>query len=240
MTESEAAVSSKVEELMNALDQVKRYRALTGLMVDFAIVFLASVSCLLAVELGVNVYRLGSGFPCYIASPASITCTASGVSTNTPLEAIVGLSAVFIPAAGLIIGVYWVDRGLKSVKGGQWKESLKEGFPGALKLLQELKWDAVFEDIRLSKIGYATYFIVKVLGYWMFAIILMTFPYVLLISELHAYPNLYLLAVVSLALVLVMTRGDLQRRYKQLASLDALMWDLRWFSSEFRSARFEA
>ncbi len=60
------------------------------------------------------------------------------------------------------------------------------------------------------------------------------------ISALHLEVNLYMLAAVSLVLVLVLSRDDLQRRYQQVVSLDTLMWDLRWFSSGFRAAKFEA
>jgi hypothetical protein len=92
----------------------------------------------------------------------------------------------------------------------------------------------------MSKIGYSIYFAVKVVGYWLFATILLSFPYVIGISALHLEVNLYIPAFLSLVLVLVLNRGDLQRKYQQVVSLDNLMWELRWFSSGFRSAKFEA
>ena len=63
----EAQVVTKVEQLMRALDQVKRYRALSSLMVDFLIIMLVSVAALLTSELGVDFYKLGSVFGCYYA-----------------------------------------------------------------------------------------------------------------------------------------------------------------------------
>jgi hypothetical protein len=236
----EAQVVAKVEELMKALDQVKRYRALARLMVDFTIIMLLSVAVLLTWELAVNFYKLATGFYCYYGTPGLYTCTASAAIGSPFIQLFAGLSLIVIPAVGLLTGIFWVDRRLKLVKGGEWKDSLKEGFPGAIKLLQELKWDAIFEDIRVSKIGYALYFAIKVVGYWLLAFVILSFPYELGISFLHLEVNLYILAFLSLVLVLVLSRDDLQRRYQQVLSLDTLMWDLRWFSSGFRSAKFEA
>ena len=236
----EAQVVAKVEELMRALDQVKRYRALSRLMVDFLVIMLVSVAALLAWELGVDYYRLGNGFGCYFAPPSQYTCTASMASFSSVLQGLAGLATLLIPAMGLLVGIFWVDRKLKGVKVEEWKEPLSQGFPGALKLLQELKWDTVLDDIRASKIGYSVYFAVKVVGYWILAFVLLIFPYGLGLSFLHLDVNLYAPALLSLVLVLALSGGDLQRKYRQVVSLDNLMWELRWFSSGFRSANFEA
>jgi hypothetical protein len=239
---SDAQVTTKVEELLLALDQVKKYRALSRLMVDFGIIMLASITLLISSELAVNIYRLTGGFPCYYAGPGLFTCTyLLAISPVSPLvQLLAGISQLLIPAAGLLLGIVWVDRKLRSYKGGQWKETLKEGFPGALKVLQSLDWDSVFDDMRVSKIGYSVYFAIKVLGYWMLTFIVLFFPYALAVSGLHAEANFYILGLVSFVLVLVLTRRDLQRRYGQVVSLDTLMWELRWFSNEFRSAEFKA
>jgi hypothetical protein len=236
----EAQVVAKVEELMKALDQVKRYRALSRLMVDFAAIMLVSVVLLLSWELAVNFYRLETGFYCYYSNPGQYTCTGS-LATGSPFFSLfAGFSLLVIPAAALLIGIFWVDRRMKSVKVEEWKESIQEGFPGAVKLLQELKWDSVLEDIRVSRIGYSVYFIVKVVGYWLLASIILFIPYAFGMSALHLEANLYIPLVISLVLVLVLSRGDLQNKYNQVVSLDNLMWELRWFSSGFKSAKFEA
>jgi hypothetical protein len=242
LTTSEADVTQKVEELLLALDQVKKYRALSRLMVDFGIIALASIALLISSELSVNLYRLMSEFPCYYGNLGMFTCTSMlSISLVSPLlQLLAGLSIILIPAAGLLIGITWVDRKPKSYKGGQWKETLKEGFPGALKVLQNLDWDSVFDDMRVSKIGHSVYFVVKVVGYWLLTSIVLFFPYSLLVSGLHTEVNLYVLELVSVVLVLVLTRRDLQRRYGQVVSLDTLMWEFRWFSNEFRSAEFKA
>jgi hypothetical protein len=234
----EALVVGKVEELMAALDQVKRYRALTRLLVDFLVIILVSVVVMFFWELAVNLYKIGTGYYCFYGPPMVYTCTASLATGSHLVQTLAGVS-LLAPTAALLGGVYWVDRKLKSVEVGEWKESLREGFPGAVKLLQEMKWDSILDDIRASKIGYTVYFLVKVIGYWVFAFIVLFFPYVLGISFLHVELNLYILAFLSLGLVLVLSRNDLQKKYNQVLALDSLMFELRWFSDGFKSAKFE-
>ncbi len=237
---TEQTVVAKVEELMKSLDQVKRYKAFTRLMADFLIIFLSSIVALFALELSVNTYKLVSGFSSYFASPNSFVTTYSPTGTSSPIfQLLIALFLFLMPAAGLLIGIFWVDRNLKQVKLNGWKDTLAEGFPGALKLLQELNWDSVLEDVRLSKISYAVYSVIKVIGYWVIALVLLVFPYTIGVSLIHVNVNLYFLLFISLALVLVLSRKDLQRRYRQVVSIDNLTWDLRWFSSEFKSAQFK-
>jgi hypothetical protein len=236
----EAQVVAKVQELMTTLDQVKKYKALSKLLVDFALIMLATTVVLLAWELSVNFYKLGTGFYCYYGVPGLYTCTASPATGSPLLRLFGGLSTILIPTAGLLGGILWVDHKLKLVKVGEWTESLREGFPGAVKLLEELKWDSVFQDIRASRIGYSAYLAVKVVGYWLLATVVMFFPYVFGVSALHLEANFYVLGLLSLVLVLVVSKNDLQRKYQQVVSLDNLMWELRWFSSGFKSAKFEA
>ena len=236
----EAKVVAKVEELMRTLDEVKRYRALVRLLIDFLLIMLVSVVALLALELAVNTYRAQTGFPCYYPTLNAFLCTPVGGQANSPLLQVVATVGLFgIPIVSLLGGILWVDRKLKSVKGEEWKGILAEGFPGALKLLQQLNWDTVFEDIRLSRIGYASYFAVKVIGYWLLALFVIVLPLGFAVSAVHLELNLYIPAVVSFVLALVLSRGDLQRRYNQVVSLDTLMWELRWFSSGLGSAKFE-
>lgn len=240
MNQEEAAVTKKVEELMTALDQVKKYRAFSRLLIDFVIIVLSSTVVLLFLELSVNFTRLATGFPCYYITPGSFTCGASlGVSQPAPIvQLLAGLLLILIPSGGLLIGIFWVDRKLRAVKVGAWRDSLKEGFPGALGLLQAMDWNTVFDDMRISKIGYAIYTLIKVIGYWLLTFIILFFPYGFGISVLHIGVNLYILALLSLILALVLTKSDLAKRYRQVVSLDTLLWELRWFDSEFRRAEF--
>jgi hypothetical protein len=235
---SEGVVVAKVEELMKALDQVKKYKTLSRLMVDFLIILLFSAVVLFFLELVVNFYHLTSGFQNYFAAPITLN-TAHSMAGSTILPWPIAFSVFLIPAAGLLIGIFWVDHKLKKVKLETWRETLTQGFAGALKLLQDLNWDSVIDDIRISKIVYALYFIIKVVGYWIFADVILFFPYLFGLSLIHTSVNFYFLAFISLALVLVLSRKDLQKRYRQVTSLDTLMWELRWFNSEFKSAEFQ-
>jgi hypothetical protein len=237
---SEKAVVAKVEELMKSLDQVRRYRALARFLVDFLIIILFSVAVLFVLEIAVNFYHLTSSFPNYFALPSTLVIVSSAGSTSPILQLLLVLSLILIPAVGLLTGIFWVNHKMKAVEGESWRKTLNEGFPGALKLLQALDWDSVINDIRISKIGYVLYFVVKVVGYWALSIIILFFPYGFGISLLHVNVNWYFLAFISLALVLILSRKDLQKRYRQVVSLDTLMWELRWFNSEFKSAEFQA
>lgn len=243
---SKSTIVEKIEELMLSLDQVKKYRELARLVIDFAIIVLCSVALMLAIELFANYYRVGSAFYCYFQNPLAFTCNQemytngyrllgfNGISNPTVM--LVGLLTLITIPVGVIVGIVWVNHKFKKFSGGAWKNSLTEGIPGALKLIQELDWNSVFEDIRISKIGYALYLIVKIIGYWVLAFVALILPYYLLAYAAHLEINFYILLLVSLALVLVRTRKDLQNRFKQVASLDTLLFELRWFESEFRRA----
>jgi len=237
---SEAAVTSKVEELMNALDEVKRYRALSSLLVDFGIFILVTIVALLSVEVLVNLLRAATGFPCSFTGTQEFSCGGSLGPPALPIvAALLGLSFILIPSAGILGGVLWVDRKYRRVVVGQWKGTLGEGFPGAVKLLTGMKWEEVFEEIQVSKLAYVVYGLIKLAGYFVFVSFLMLIPYTLLVSFVHTDVNPFIVLLVCFVLVLVLCRRDLKKRYRQVWSLDSLMWELRWFSSEFGSASFK-
>ncbi len=230
---SEQIVVSKVEELMRSLDQVKKYKALSHLMVDFLFIVLSSVAALLAFELAVNFLHLSGAFQGYFEGLTTLT-TRSLTSTSQN-----NLFAILVPGLGVLAGVAWVDYKLKKVEVNTWKSTMQEGFPGALKLLQDLDWNAVLQDIRTSKIVYVLYAVAKVMGNWILAAIILIIPLGFGLSFIHATLNMYLFAFLSLILALVLTRKDLQKKYQQITSLDALLWELRWFNSEFKTAEFQ-
>lgn len=236
---SEAEVTSKVEELMQALDEVKRYRALSSLILDFAIIVLTALAALFAFEIIVNMSRVYFGFPCSFWATNSFGCF-PGPGQQLPAAAAAGVLLFLIPTAGVLGGILWVDRKLRRVKVGEWKDTLRDGFPGAVKLLTQMGWDEVFQEIQLSKLGYLVYGAVKVVGYFILAWIVLFFPLALGGSLAHMDFSPYADSAVALALVLALSRKDLEKRYRQVWSLDALLWELRWFYSELGSARFKA
>ena len=217
----EDSLSSKFKEFMTALDHVKKYGALLSALPDFAIIVAISVI------LGISAFILGRLDSVYFSRDA-ITFT------NSSFLMFVSL------IVGIIVGVYWVNRKLKSVKVGLWKEQLDEGLPGVIKLLQELNWDNIFSDIRYAKLGSWLYGITKIGVYWILTVIVFFNLTNWLQNILHFGTADFVVELFSLVLVLVLSKKDICKRYYQVGRLDMLFWELRWFESEFRGADFEA
>ena len=217
----EDALSSKLKEFMTVLDQVKKYSALLTALPDFAIIIALSVIAALST-------LIFSRFDVVFVSRTS----------GSPLSSSF-LFAVFL-LAGIIAGVYWVNRRVKSVKVGQWKEVLDEGLPGVIKVLQELNWDNIFSDIRHAKLGSWLYGVTKIVVYWLLAVIVFSFLTHTLQIIFHFGTADFVVELFSLVVVLVLSRKDICDRYYQVGRLDMLFWELRWFESEFRGANFEA
>ncbi|MCW4016095.1 MAG: hypothetical protein NWF06_06980 [Candidatus Bathyarchaeota archaeon] len=217
----EAALSSKVAEFMTALDQVKKYKTLAASMTDFVLIILGTVVTALSVNISICLSSL------FIGKYVGFSIVSSS------------LIIVLFPA-GIIVAVFWVRHRIKSITIGQWKNKLNEGAPGALELLQNIQWDSIFSDIRYAKLGFFLYEIAKTLVYWVFAAALLFVFNGLVESVLHMTINYVVVMLVSLVVVLVLSKNDLHKRYDQMGRLDWLLWELRWFESEFRGANFEA
>jgi hypothetical protein len=205
------------------------------LLGDFLIILLLSVASLLTVGLVFNFGYLANIVSSYFVYPgmSMVTRSVGTIYSNN-------LPALIIIAGGVLVGIFWVDRRLKRVKLDEWRGTLTEGVAGALKLLNELNWDQVFDDIRASKMAYILYGAIKVAGYWILMMAALALPYGIGLSLIHVNSNLYLLAFISLAAVFAINKKDLQKKYRQVTSLDQLLWELRWFNNEFSSAEFKA
>lgn len=222
----ETDLSSKVEELMTTLDQVKKYKEMARSLVDFALIMLASIVAILFVYIVTDWYQgLIGPLP-----PNIITPYAGGIV----LSDVQGLSAFIVFVAGLFGGIALVSRRMAKVKIGEWKPLQKQDTLGAMKILSHLDWPTVFEDIRYSKLGFIMYSILKIIGYWILGDLLVFFAIGFPLSVIHGQLNYYDVYLISLVLVLTFSRKDLQRRYNQSWALDSLLWELRWFDSEFR------
>ena len=221
---TEENLTSKMTEFMTALDQVKAYRELASAMADFVIIIVASVAALLALNIIVNLLDViyGYGF---------VTPGSSGW---------IPFFNFLILFFGVATGVIWVRRKLGSVIIMQWKSTLNEGTPGAIKLLQETNWEKIFNDIRFAKLGFAVYGAVKILAYWILAFFLFVVLSGFMGNIIHLSFDPISLTVIPLVLVLVLSMKDLRNRYEQVGRLDSLLWELRWFDSEFRRADFKA
>ena len=223
--DDEKELTAKVEQLMISLDEVKKYKALAGGVVDFSAIILLSVIGAIFVFIGQNLYEIYVSYnPNNIGFPSF-------------------LIAVMVFGAGLVVGLLWVDRRVRwAAKPGreQWKDQLeKEGAAGAIGVLSKLDWSEVFEGIRYSKLGFVMYGVVKIIGYWILAFILLFFLDGIILDDfVHELVSLPVIGLVSLILVLILSTRDLQKRYNQSWALDSLLWELRWFESEFRRAEF--
>ncbi len=217
----EETLSSKMAEFMTALDQVKKYRTLLASMTDFTLIVLATVVVALSVNISMRLSTLFSG-------------------ANHGPSIAVGLLYLFIFPAGIITAVFWVRRKMKSVKVGQWKNTLTEGAPGAIKLLQSLEWESIFSGIRYAKLGFFLYGIAKILAYWALTSVFLFILSGVVEAVLHISVDYIVVMLFSLIIVLILSRNDLRKRYDQIGRLDWLLWELRWFESEFRGANFEA
>jgi len=203
---------------MNALDQVKKYKELARSMGDFLLIMLSALIAILFLYIGFDLYQgYGGQLP-----------------SNVILSGVELLLSVFIFGAGLIVGLLWTDHRVRRVKVGEWKALEGQGTLGAMKILSSLDWPNVFQDIRYSKVGFVFYSVLKIAGYWILAFVVVELATGIGLSFLHVQLNIIYVGVLSLIVVLLLSRNDLQRRYNQAWALDSLLWELRWFDSEFR------
>ncbi|MGA2664518.1 MAG: hypothetical protein ABSF83_06225, partial [Nitrososphaerales archaeon] len=123
-------------------------------------------------------------------------------------------------------------------KTGEWKETMEEGVPGAVKLLSELDWEAQLGMVSASRLAYLFYSVLKVAGYSLLTCIVLLLAGA--VSGLwYLFPSGQGYVVpVSVVVVLIFSKKSLEAGFNRLRSLDLLFWDLRGFYSEFKRAEF--
>ncbi|MDG6221954.1 MAG: hypothetical protein QCH99_01680 [Candidatus Bathyarchaeota archaeon] len=217
----ETQLSSKMAEFMVSLDQVKKYRTLVVSMTDFILIVLGTVIACLFIH--------------------SITqCFTVFVGRNNLLSLVSSLLIIVIFPSGIVLATLWVNRKLKSVKTGRWKNTLKEGVSGSIELLQNIDWAKTYNDIRYAKLGFFLYGFAKVTVFWGLAIVSLSLVNSVVETLIHLSIDSNLVMIFSLVIVLILSKKDLVNRYEEIGRLDWLLWELRWFESEFRGADFEA
>jgi len=217
----QTVLKTKIGELMAALDQVKKYRELSRSVIDLVLIVGLSFVGALFVLVSGNLYLLFFGNP--------------GSSFNLLVPTIF-ISGVIV-LAGIIGSTLLIDRRVNRVKIGEWKSAIPENqeVSGTIALLSKIDWDSTFKDIQVSKIGFVVYGVLKIVGYWLFTFFLLEILNVLFVSGvIHAMIGAIYLGVFALVVVLAGSWGDLKFRYVQSWLLDSLLWELRWFDSEFR------
>jgi hypothetical protein len=220
---TEESVVSKVKELMETLDHIKKYNALTHSLKRFALIVGGSITVFLFLVMLFDFFGLR-------------------LTLDRSLFLVAGFLLLLIPVLGIAAGILFVRRSVSSVKTGEWKEELSHGFPSALKVLSELDWDKVLNEIVMGKLGYVVYGLLKTAAYWF----VVFFGLNLLWNAITFYflNRMILLgdfvwALFALLIVLFVLSKDLLRRYKEIQALDMLLLELRWLNFEFRRAEFQ-
>ena len=219
---TEETVVTKVAELLETLDQVKKYNALFHSLKRFALIVVSSIVVFLAVGASFGFLNLV-------------------VTLERPQIFLFALLLLLIPISGVAAGVFYIRKKIGLVQDGAWREELSHGFPSALMILIELDWDKTFDEISFGRVGYTVYTLLKVAAYWV-----ITFFAVGLLGNLVGFFLFHevgllsspVLALITLLVVYLLLRKDFSRRYNQVRALDKLLWELRWFSVELRSAEF--
>ena len=224
----EQQLSSKMEELLCALDQVKKYREIAASMIDLAIILSATTVAVLVLVISGNLWTNFNG-------------VATIPENHLPVSALVGNGSILLIIAGITGAILRVTLRVNAVKVGQWKSILNEGVPGAIKLLDELKWQTIFNDIRSAKLGLSLYGFLKAFLIWVLGDVILFLYWDTLVKGyiIHLSVNPLAIMIASLVLALALSNKDLRKRYEQVGHLDSLLWELRWFDSEFRRADFK-
>jgi hypothetical protein len=220
---TEETVVAKVAELMETLDHVKKYNALAGSFKRFALIVLGAIAVFLA--LGASL-----GFLNLVAT------------LDRPQIFLASLLLLLVPITGITLGVVLIRRRVSAIKIGEWKEELSHGFPSALKMLLEMDWDEMFDEISSGRVSYALYGILKTVAYLIitvFAVGLLGNLFTFMILHKPGFFGLPIWGLLSLLIVYLILRKDLSRRYNEIRALDKLLWELRWFSLELRRAEFQ-
>jgi hypothetical protein len=220
---AEESVVSKVEELMETLDAIKRYNALARSLKKFALFIISSMTVFVVLAGVFRFLDLRFGL-------------------DKPILLLIAILMFLIPVTGVLGGVLFVRRRVNSVPVGEWREELSQGFPSALKMMMGLDWEKTLDEISMGKISYALYALLKTTGYWLvtfFALNFLVNTIILLILQRPEIFGAVLSGAFAFLIVLLTLGNDLLARYKELIALDMLLIELRWFSFEFRRADFE-
>ncbi len=118
-----------------------------------------------------------------------------------------------------------------------WDDKLKEGPPGVLAILESLDWDYVEYRVNRAKTLYPILLIIDEALWIAFLLIFVTPAYAFLINRLfHTIdtPVLVGSVVLTVAIALAITWGEVVDKFKTLWSLDSLLWEVRWLYHEYR------
>ncbi|XES77902.1 MAG: hypothetical protein ACBZ72_03270 [Candidatus Bathyarchaeia archaeon] len=221
---TEERVASKVAELMETLDHIKKYNALAKSLKKFVVIVGSSIAVFLAVLTVFQIYELE-------------------LVLNSTMFVVVAFLSLLIPIAGLACGGFYMRKQINAVKEGEWRPEITKGFSATLKLLGDMDWEKTLEDITIGRLGYMIYGMFKAGTYLVVTFAAFELAWngltLIFLNQLVWVGALFwgLIAVLVVAFAL---GNDLLKRYRELRALDMLVWELRWFSVEFERAEFQA
>jgi hypothetical protein len=215
---TEESIVSKVAELMEALDNVKKYNALARSLKKFVLAILGSIMLFLTLSAIVEALR-------------------SSFALDRDVSFLLIFLLLLIPLIGTVGGILFVRYKVNSVPTGKRRQELTYGFPSALKILTELDWEGILDEISIVKLSYIIYGFIKTVAYG--ALILFGFELLgnALIITLFGSTSLSIVLLIgffSLFILFIVVGKDLLRRYKEIEALNMLLLELRWCSLELR------
>ena len=220
---TEEKVASKVAELMETIDQIKKYKAVTKSLKKFGVIVGGSVTVFFAI---LTIFEL----------------LEFDHILNTTWFFIVAFLALLIPIAGLLGGMFFMRKQINSVKEGEWRLEISKGFSSSLKLLVDMNWDRTLQDISNGRLGYSIYGLIKVGTYIIVSVSAFELFWnglTLIILQSIVSAGAIFWGLFGVLLVIAVLANDLMKRYRELRALDTLVWELRWFSFEFGRAEFQ-
>ena len=220
---TEEKVASKVAELMETIDQIKKYKAVTKSLKKFGVIVGGSVTVFFAI---LTIFEL----------------LEFDHILNTTWFFIVAFLALLIPIAGLLGGMFFMRKQINSVKEGEWRLEISKGFSSSLKLLVDMDWDRTLQDISNGRLGYSIYGLIKVGTYIIVSVSAFELFWnglTLIILQSIVSAGAIFWGLFGVLLVIAVLANDLMKRYRELRALDTLVWELRWFSFEFGRAEFQ-
>ena len=220
---TEEKVASKVAELMETLDQIKKYKAVTKSLKKFGVI-------------------VGGSVTVYFAILTLFEMLEFEHVLNTISFFVVAFLSLLIPIAGLLGGMFFMRKQINSVKEGEWRLEISKGFSSSLKLLVDMNWDRTLQDISNGRLGYSIYGLIKVGTYIVVSVSAFEFFWnglTLILLQSIVSAGAIFWGLFGVLLVIVLLANDLMKRYRELRALDTLVWELRWFSFEFGRAEFQ-
>jgi hypothetical protein len=220
---TEEKVASKIAELMETLDQIKKYKAVTKSLKKFGVIVGGSVTVFFAILTLFEVLEFEHVL-------------------NTTSFFVVAFLSLLIPITGLFGGMFFMRKQINSVKEGEWRQDVSKGFSSNLKLLVDMNWDRTLQDISNGRLGYSIYGLIKVGTYIIVTVSAFELFWnglTLILFQSIVSAGAIFWGLFGVLLVIVLLANDLVKRYRELRALDTLVWELRWFSFEFGRAEFQ-